>query len=459
MASLSFILISMKKFFLFRRKEVSKASTFASDTGEGVDIFGVVADLLSFMTAEEGAVKLVFNDATPYEDNSLVDGDSMQKTSVMISCEVGKEIDVIENIMAFMGRDGRENIMKFDSVSSFSNMRSGVDLSSVSDIVSQVRKSPVERATGKKSTKTFIGGTAATAFGTPNTIQGIDFGSTENKPIVDFHEGGIGVSSGTSINAWTNAGTGSTTYNATTSGTPTKLTTVGREGSGVATVAADVDTTQYFILGTELLVGEDFTMYAVLSNTPSDILNLNAGRVTKGNFFGSDDGTSFGFEGLESDASNNLFSIRFNTFTGGPAQGTGNVAQKVTQEDDVNTMSVVIIRRTAEKIIFIHDASGAIISQIDPPSGVSQTAMSLAQTSTTYGGSISFETSVDSTSINASGRTDGVLAIKNFGGAPSSPQVKFSGHIARFGVIKRDIGTEAAASLAQDLHDLYKPIS
>ena len=61
MASLSFILISMKKFFLFRRKEVSKASTFASDTGEGVDIFGVAADLLAFMTAEQGAVKMVFN--------------------------------------------------------------------------------------------------------------------------------------------------------------------------------------------------------------------------------------------------------------------------------------------------------------------------------------------------------------------------------------------------------------
>ena len=132
---------------------------------------------------------------------------------------------------------------------------------------------------------------------------------------------------------------------------------------------------------------------------------------------------------------------------------------RLTQEDDVNTISVVIIRRTAENIIFIHDASGAIISQITPPSGVSQTAVNQAQTSTTYGGSIVFDTSVDSTSINASGRTDGVLAIKNFGGAPSSPQDKFQGHIARFGVIKRDIGTEAAASLAQDLHSLYKPIS
>ena len=64
-----------------------------------------------------------------------------------------------------------------------------------------------------------------------------------------------------------------------------------------------------------------------------------------------------------------------------------------------------------------------------------------------------------SRSLNESGRLDGVLAIKNFGGAPGSPEPKFAGHIARFGVIQKDIGTENAASLAQDLHDLYKPIS
>jgi hypothetical protein len=456
MASLSFILISMKKFFLFRRKEVSKASTFASDTGEGVDIFGVAADLLAFMTAEQGAVKMVFNNATPYEDNNLVDGDSMQKSSVTVSCEEGKEMDVIESIMVFIGRDGKTNIMKFDAVSNFSNL-SDLRLGDVSDVVSQVRKSPVERATGKKSTKTFIGGTAATAFGTPNTIQGIDFESSENKPIVDFNESGITVSAGVSINGWTNSGTGGSTYNASVNGTPTKLTTVGREGSGVATVAADVTTTQYFILANQLEVGDDFTMYMVLSNTPSDILTLNNGRIAKGNVFGGDDATSFGLGGSESDASENLFAIRFDTFTGDPAKAPGNPPQSVTDENDVETMQVLVVRRTKDDVIFIHDASGQIISTFEKETGESV----VRTIQTRYGAVVQQPSDQDSSSrsLNESGRLDGVLAIKNFGGAPNAPSPKFTGHIARFGVIQKDIGTENAASLAQDLHDLYKPIS
>ena len=456
MDSLSFILISMKKFFLFRRKEVSKASTFASDTGEGVDIFGVAADLLAFMTAEQGAVKMVFNNATPYEDNNLVDGDSMQKSSVTVSCQEGKEMDVIESIMIFIGNDGRTNVMKFDAVSNFSNL-SDLRLGNVSDVVSQVRKNPVERTTGNKSTKTFIGGTAATAFGSPNTIQGIDFGSTENKPIVDFHEGGIGVSSGTSVNAWTNAGTGSTTYNATTNGTPTKLTAVGREGSGVSTIAADVTTSQYFILGTELLIGDDFTMYMVLSNTPSDILTLNNGRIAKGNVFGSDDGTCFGLSGTTSDASENLFVIRFNTFTGDAAKTGGNPPQSATDENDVETMQVVVVRRTKDDVVFVHDASGQIISTFKKEEAEAAVRTITSRYGTTIQQPLVQESS--SRSLNESGRLDGVLAIKNFGGAPGSPEPKFAGHIARFGVIQKDIGTENAASLAQDLHDLYKPIS
>ena len=105
--------------------------------------------------------------------------------------------------------------------------------------------------------------------------------------------------------------------NASVNGTPTKLTTAAslEREVGVATVAADVTTSQYFILANQLEVGDDFTMYMVLSNTPSDILTLNNGRIAKGNVFGGDDATSFGLGGSDSDASENLFAIRFDTFT------------------------------------------------------------------------------------------------------------------------------------------------
>ena len=150
----------------------------------------------------------------------------MQKSSVTVSCEEGKEMDVIESIMVFIGRDGRTNIMKFDAVSNFSNL-SDLRLGDVSDVVSQVRKSPVERATGEVY-EDFYWRHLWYAFGSPNTIQGIDFESSENKPVIDFNESGITVSSGVSVNGWTNSGTGGNTYDATTNGTPTKLTTVGR---------------------------------------------------------------------------------------------------------------------------------------------------------------------------------------------------------------------------------------
>ena len=432
----------MRKFFLFRRQEVSRSSTFASDSGTGVDIFGVPADLLAFMSAELGKVKIVFNNATPYEENNLVDGDSMQKTSVTVSCTDGKEADVIESIMRFIGSEGpRFNVMKFDAVEGFSNLE-GVTTTGITDILSQVRKTPVERTSGDSSSKTFIGGTSGTAFGSPNSIQGIDFGSTANKPIVDYNESGITVSAGTSINGWTNSGTGGATYDCTTNGTPTKLTTVGRAGSGVNTVAADVTSSQYFVIGTELEVAGPFTTYMVLADNPSSIITQKGGRVMKGNIFGGADGTSFGIVGTIEDASQNLFSVRGDTFTGLPAQAPGNVAQQETEEDLIRTIDVFVLRRDEFDVMFIHDHTGEIIATFDE--------------STVF----SADTDVDGPkSVNDSGRQDGNLAIKNFGGAPLSPEPKFAGHIARFGVIKNDIGTERAALLATDLHDLYKPIS
>jgi hypothetical protein len=434
----------MKKFFLFRRQKVSKSSTFASDSGIGVDLFGVPADSLSFMTAELGKINMVFNNTTPYEDNNLVDGDSMQKSSVIVSCEEGQEMEVMESIMRFINQDrpGAFNIMKFDAVDGFSNLKN-LNLSGISDVTARVRKTPVERSSGEPSTKTFIGGTAGTAFGSPNSIQGVDFGSSELKPIIDYNESGITVSAGTSINGWTNSGTGGTDYDCTTNGTPTKLTTVGRAGSGVATEAADVTTTQYFILATQLEIKGEFTMYVVLGEVPSNILTYNAGRVMRGNIYGGDDGTSVGFGGGLDDLSNNQFIFRGDTHTGEPAKADGHFAQTTTDEDELRTFDVFVMRRTEDDVIFVHDYTGEIIATFD----------SDARTEASTG----IEES--SRSVNESGRLDGNLAVKNFGGAPLSDDPKFAGHIARFGVIAKDGGTEFASKLAIQLTRLYQPIS
>ena len=84
----------MKKFFLFKRNDISLSSTSVSDTGEGLDVLAVPTDSLAFLTAETGSVTIVFNDASIYEENNLLDGESFKKTSVSVSCEDGKELEL-----------------------------------------------------------------------------------------------------------------------------------------------------------------------------------------------------------------------------------------------------------------------------------------------------------------------------------------------------------------------------
>jgi len=79
----------MKKFFLFKRKDVNLASTSTSDNGEGLDILAISVDQVAFMTASLGRVNIVFNDAAIYEESNLLDGESFKKTSVTVACEVG----------------------------------------------------------------------------------------------------------------------------------------------------------------------------------------------------------------------------------------------------------------------------------------------------------------------------------------------------------------------------------
>ena len=85
-------------------------------------------------------------------------------------------------------------------------------------------------------------------------------------------------------------------------------------------------------------------------------------------------------------------------------------------------------------MIFIHDASGQIIATFEK-----EAEESVVRTiQTRYGAVVQQPSEQDSSSrsLNESGRLDGVLAIKNFGGAPNAPSPKFTGHIARFVIQK-----------------------
>ena len=75
----------MKKFFLFRQEAVGATSTRASDTGLGLSLFVIPVDKLSFMTATEAEVQMVFDDATLYQESALYTGEAIEKTAVGVA--------------------------------------------------------------------------------------------------------------------------------------------------------------------------------------------------------------------------------------------------------------------------------------------------------------------------------------------------------------------------------------
>ena len=82
----------MKKFFLFKRNDISLSSTSVSDTGEGLDVLAVPTDSLAFLTAETGSVTIYSMTLLFIEENNLLDGEAFEKSSVSVSCDDGKEL-------------------------------------------------------------------------------------------------------------------------------------------------------------------------------------------------------------------------------------------------------------------------------------------------------------------------------------------------------------------------------
>ena len=90
-----------KKFFLFRRSDPVGPIKRFSENGKDISILSIPADQIAFMTAGKGQINITFNNAGMYEENELFIGDAIEKTNVTISCEEGKEYDLIEKIIYF----------------------------------------------------------------------------------------------------------------------------------------------------------------------------------------------------------------------------------------------------------------------------------------------------------------------------------------------------------------------
>jgi len=438
----------MKKFFLFRKEEINASSVTASDSGQGLSVLALPADSLAFASAGRGFVVLSFNGATPYEESNLTDGESIEKTTVKVPCEIGSEVDLIESILAFISRQGGKSVMKFDAVDQSSTFS---PVSYDGKIESKVHVNPTKRVTGEPSTQTFIGSSGTLGIApTSTSVAGIDFGTTENKPLVDFnHEGLASYGAGDEVTAWDNGGTGAASYDiASNVGSPeaglAKPSTVGTTQKSVS-----IKPENHFIVPT-VTVQRDYTIYVVLYSPPTSL-----GQVSP--IYGSADTQTLGptigtftevggtiDKFLGQDFGN--FSVRHDTMTGNPAtmptQGNFNntVSFKYIDKDveDPEICIPLVIRRDADYNMYMYNGAGDLVALIPAKIPV-------------VGG--------PKMTVATDGRTDGDLVIERLGTIGSISGSTFgseSMHLARFGVIEKDIGSTACSKLATDLFNFYK---
>jgi len=207
-----------QKFFLFKRKDpaVSGGATI-SDNGKGISVISIPSTNLAYMAASKGAVTMFFNNSAPFEENSFTtNGESFEKTSVTVSCDVGEESQLMEDIINFINRDTAKNVMKFDATGSENTFG---DKSAKRVIDTKVRARPVERGVvGDDAIVTGLDANALVgATGAINTQ--IDFIKTTNKPVFDIGGEQIpaSVDDGASVTSLTGGNRGTeTSYGALT---------------------------------------------------------------------------------------------------------------------------------------------------------------------------------------------------------------------------------------------------
>jgi len=443
-----------KKFFLFRRSEPVGSTKRFSENGVDIPILGVPADQIAFMTAGRGEVNITFNGAGMYEENELFVGDSIEKTNVTISCREGEELDVIEKIMTFVSKPDGRSIMKFDAVENravFDN----VTISSVSAISAKIKSQPTERVSQKISQ-----GDPGNRF--RNIVGGINFGTRENKPFLDYNHELLTGSDESTITLWRNSGTGSSAYNLAQHGDGGNVTV---ETDTTADTTGLNKTCAQFAVGTflnipDITIEDDYTIYFAIGD-PGE------GTESFGQLFGDDTGETLGFS---SEGYNSLFTMRHVGLDGRPFEQNTNTSEsgsikysfpdksRNTEIGGRQFCYVFVIRRDKNFNVYLHNHEGELIAFIP-----AFTEKSISKIKSISKGKDIYEkkstTVTSKITASTSDRTDGNLLLQRLGTAGTNTTTSFAGTLARFGVIKRDIGDSNASQLAKDLYELYKPIS
>tara|TARA_R100001463_G_scaffold92574_6_gene147359 strand:+ start:3979 stop:5337 length:1359 start_codon:yes stop_codon:yes gene_type:complete len=449
-----------KKFFLFRRTDPIGSNKRFSDGGSDIPILGIPAEQVAFITAGRGSVNITFNGAGMYEENELFIGDSIEKTNVTISCKEGSELRLIEKIILFASKDDGKTIMRFDVLEEKAAF-SDVIISSVTDLNTKIKSQPTEMVSQKISA-----GDPATRF--RNIVGGINFGSRDNKPFLDYNHELLTGSDESTITLWRNSGTGSSAYNLTQHGSGGNVTvetdtTAATTGLSKTCAQFAVDT---FLNIPDVTIEDDYTMYFVIGD-PGE------GTNSFGQLFGDDAGETLGFS---SEGYNSLFTMRHDGLTGKPFEVNSDTDESgsikynfpdKSKNTDIGGRQfcyVFVIRRDKDFNVYLHNHEGEIVAFVPAftEKSTSRIVTKIKSKPTDISKGIYEKTTTPITSkitAGTTGRTDGNLLLQQLGSSGSNTTSSFSGTLARFGVIKRDIGDGGSSQLAKDLYELYKPIS
>ena len=444
------------KFFLFRRTDPIGSDKRFSEGGTDIPILGIPANQIAFITAGRGSVTLTFNAAGMYETSELFIGDSIEKTNVSISCKEGSELKLIEKIILFASRSDGKTIMKFDAVEERAAF-DDVVISNVTDIKAKIKSQPTERISQKIST-----GDAASRF--RNVIGGINFGSRANKPFLDYNHELLTGADDSTLTLWRNSGTGSSAYNlANHTGTVTVQTEATALATGLSKACVQ------FAVGTflnipDVTIEDDYTIYFAIGDP-------GVGTSSFGALFGDDDGDTLGFS---KEGYNSLFTMRHDGLSGKPFEVDANTDEngsvryafpdksRTTEIGSRQFCYTFVIRRDKDFNVYLHNHEGEIVAFVPAftEKSTSKVVTKIKSKPTEKSKGIYEKTTTPITSkvtAGSSNRTDGNLFLQRLGTAGTNITSSFAGTLARFGVIKRDIGDGNASQLAKDLYELYKP--
>lgn len=389
------------KFFLFRRSEPSVFSDVFSNDGNSISALSIPASHLSYMVAKEGSIVLFFNNATPYEENNLKEGQSFEKTNVQVSCKIGDESNLMEGIMNFISRkDSSKVIMRFDFVSINNTFKESIE-----PTITKVPSIPINRGTMKSEN---IDGV---------TIAGVDFRSTENLPIADYNELATGVTNtndGAEISAWQNSSsaTGGSVYDLSAgSGHRPVIKDPNNSISKKYSYFYDASAKRYFSSSTDINLNRDFTVYFacyVPPSIPFDAIFSNAVDSSE---------TSYG---PFTDSSLSEFIVQFDNSTQDAIKTKSSYEfpyQKSTENNSETSLHVFVIRRDINKNVVFYDKYGNV-----------------------------------SAFIKANNYTDGSLIVNSIGSVRKITKMS----LARIGFVDKDLGDEHSRSIAQSLYERYK---